>query len=219
MAEIFILDTQNVDEFTYQLMLSRVSVKRREKAMKYRARKDAVLSLGAEMLIQYGYKKHFVTNMMLSFTENCYGKPYACEIDDFYFNISHSGHYTVCAVAQEEVGVDIEEIRQNLKIELAHFFHPREYQMIMQMEVEQQIPLFYRYWTAKESYIKYKGVGLSLGLSTFYLNQGKIYTKEEMPCGLITFYDFLPHYQIALCTSLSESQNQFSWVSLEKLLG
>lgn len=218
MAEIFILNTKNVDEFTFQSMLSQVSVKRRKKAMKYRERKDAVLSLCAEMLIQYGYKKCFATNMPLSFTENFYGKPYACETDDFYFNISHSGHYTVCAVAQEEVGVDIEEIRWNLKIELAHFFHLKEYQMIMQAEEEQQIPLFYRYWTAKESYIKYRGMGLSLGLSTFYLDQGKIYIKEGMPCGIITFYDLLPHYQIALCTSLSESQNQLSWVSLEKLL-
>ena len=51
MAEIFILNTKNVDEFTFQLMLSQVSVKRRKKAMKYRERKDAVLSLCAEMLI------------------------------------------------------------------------------------------------------------------------------------------------------------------------
>ena len=75
MAEIFILNTKNVDEFTFQLMLSQVSVKRRKKAMKYRERKDAVLSLCAEMLIQYGYKKCFATNMPLSFTENFYGKP------------------------------------------------------------------------------------------------------------------------------------------------
>jgi 4'-phosphopantetheinyl transferase len=216
LAEIFVLDTQNVDESTFQLMLSRVSVKRREKAMRYRARKNTVLSLCAEMLIQYGYKKYFSTNTPLSFIENAYGKLYACEADDFYFNISHSGHYAVCAVAREEVGVDIEEIRQNFKIEISHFFHPKEYQTLMQTEAEQQIPLFYRYWTAKESYTKYRGMGLSLGLSTFYFDQGKIYT-EEVPSGIITFYDLIPHYQIALCTSLSEPQNQLSCVSVAEL--
>lgn len=211
------LDTKNVDETAFQRMWGQVSEQRREKARKYQFRKDAVLSLCGEMLIRYGYSKHFGIGSPITFRENDYGKLYVQEADNFYFNLSHSGHYVICAVAKEEVGVDIEEIRQDLELEISRFFHPKEYHIIMQAGDEQQIPLFFRYWTAKESYIKYRGMGLSLELSSFYFNKGKIYTKEGIPNGVVTFYNSISHYQIALCTSIFDKQNQFFFVSMEEL--
>jgi len=217
LAEVYVLDTKNVDDITVQQIWEKVSEQRREKVRKYRFRKDAVLSICGEMLIRYGYSKYFGSDMPITFRKNTYGKEYVREVDNFYFNLSHSGHYVICAVAKTEVGVDIEEIRQNLELDISRFFHPKEHCAIMQARAEQQIPLFFQYWTAKESYIKYRGMGLSLELSSFYYNKGKIYTKGEIPKGTITFYNAIPHYQIALCTSLYEKQNQLFVVSVKEL--
>ena len=107
------LDTKNVDDITVQQIWEKVSEQRREKVRKYRFRKDAVLSICGEMLIRYGYSKYFGSDMPITFRKNTYGKEYVREVDNFYFNLSHSGHYVICAVAKTEVGVDIEEIRQN----------------------------------------------------------------------------------------------------------
>ena len=43
--------------------------------------------------------------------QTSYGKPYI-ENSDIYFNISHSGSYILCAVGNEEVGVDIEGVHK-----------------------------------------------------------------------------------------------------------
>ena len=88
------------------------------------------------------------------------------------FNLSHSGHYAVVAVANgRAVGVDVEVCRPDVEaLKLAQrFFSPGESQRIAQTHGEEQQRMFYRYWTAKEAYLKGRGVGLSLGLDRFEL--------------------------------------------------
>ena len=38
------------------------------------------------------------------------GKPYFPAFPDFYYNISHSGSYVVCAVCDHPVGIDLQQI-------------------------------------------------------------------------------------------------------------
>ena len=47
LAEVYVLDTKNVDDITVQQIWEKVSEQRREKVRKYRFRKDAVLSICA----------------------------------------------------------------------------------------------------------------------------------------------------------------------------
>lgn len=86
------------------------------------------------------------------------------------FSLSHSGEYALVAVARgREVGVDVEvrkAERECLKL-AARFFAPAESQTIASLHGDAQQRLFYRFWTAKEAYLKGRGVGLSLGLDRF----------------------------------------------------
>ena len=68
-----------------------------------------------------------------------------------------------------EVGVDVEVRKANLEcLKLAErFFAPAEAQAMATLHGEEQQRLFYRLWTAKEAYLKGRGVGLSLGLERF----------------------------------------------------
>jgi len=86
------------------------------------------------------------------------------------FSLSHSGAYALVAVAHgRDVGVDIEVPKADLEcLKLAErFFAPAESQAIAKVHGEEQQRLFYRLWTAKEAYLKGRGVGLSLGLDRF----------------------------------------------------
>ncbi|HQW90080.1 MAG TPA: 4'-phosphopantetheinyl transferase superfamily protein, partial [Nitrospira sp.] len=103
-----------------------------------------------------------------------HGKPalsgQSCAVQDIQFSLSHSGAYAVVAVAAgRAVGVDVEVRRPDVDaLKLAErFFAAGEAQQIIQAQGDAQQRLFYRSWTAKEAYLKGRGVGLSLGLDRF----------------------------------------------------
>ncbi len=98
------------------------------------------------------------------------------------FSLSHSGEYAVVAVATgRAVGVDIEVCRSDVdSVQLAQrFFAPGESRHIAQAQGEDRPRMFYRFWTAKEAYLKGRGVGLSLGLERFELlfDEGQVVAR------------------------------------------
>ena len=87
---------------------------------------------------------------------NEYGKPYL-KNNEVYFNISHSGIYTVLVICSNEVGVDIEKIAMHEKV-IAKVCTDEEKKLIKNAED------FTKVWVKKESYVKFLGIGLSYGL-------------------------------------------------------
>lgn len=95
------------------------------------------------------------------------GKPYFPKCPEIFFSISHSGAFWVCAMAAEEVGVDIQEHTRR-KAEtikeasarfgrMAHrFFSPVEARFVE----EDSYSRFFCVWAARESYVKYTGQGI-----------------------------------------------------------
>lgn len=94
------------------------------------------------------------------------GKPYLADYPDFHFNISHSGNLAVCAVFDREVGIDIQERRMLHGNIAARFFSETENAKLNTCETkEEQDVRFFRYWSAKEAYVKFTGEGLAQGLA------------------------------------------------------
>ena len=92
-----------------------------------------------------------------------YGKPYY--IDDFFYNISHSKNYICIVVSNSEVGIDIEEDRNfssNLK----------ERVLTLEELGDSNINLV-EYWSIKEAYSKYMGMGLYLHFNEISVSQIK----------------------------------------------
>jgi 4'-phosphopantetheinyl transferase len=82
------------------------------------------------------------------------------------FNISHTDGLVVLAVTTGcEIGVDTENTNQSAPLEVADsFFSPDEAQALRALPREDQPYRFWELWTFKESYIKARGMGLSLPL-------------------------------------------------------
>ncbi len=107
------------------------------------------------------------------FTKN--GKPYT---KDMFFNISHSEDLVVLALADCEIGIDIEKIRDvDFKIAEKYFD-----------KVVSNNEEFFDIWTKKESVIKY--LGKTLG-SIKEINQDNYNLKTS---------DFFKGYALCICT-------------------
>lgn len=93
------------------------------------------------------------------------GKPFVPGDPDFHFNISHSGGYlALCTSRQSEVGIDLQEIRPlsaGLEKITRRFYSPSEYAYLQKITDPAEKELtFFRLWSVKEAYLKYKGTGL-----------------------------------------------------------
>ena len=86
------------------------------------------------------------------------------------FNISHTSSLIVLAVTGDRaLGVDTENIRARpAPLDAAnHFFSSDEALALSALPACMQHDRFFQYWTLKESYIKARGMGLSIPLDKF----------------------------------------------------
>lgn len=108
------------------------------------------------------------------FSSNAYGRPEAVNAAGraaaLSFNISHTHSLIVLGVTtRRDLGVDVENVtRRAVSLDVAkHYFAPDEVAALATVPPCQQQYRFFEYWTFKESYIKARGMGLSLPLDQF----------------------------------------------------
>lgn len=95
-----------------------------------------------------------------------FGKPYLRDYPKVHYNISHTNGVLVCAIADEPVGVDIENIKSFNRLIVERFFTKSEQDYILNNE-EDQDERFALIWTKKEAYVKWIGKGLSIPFESF----------------------------------------------------
>lgn len=108
------------------------------------------------------------------FAVNDYGKPSIAtehaQARGIEFNLSHTDGLVVLGVTRgRTLGVDVENVRaRKVDLEIAdRFFAPAEVAALRALPSQQQQQRFFDYWTLKESYIKARGMGLSIPLGSF----------------------------------------------------
>lgn len=86
-----------------------------------------------------------------------YNRPYIKNKSGVKFNISHTDGFVVIGFSKKELGIDIEKVNDGFAFEdiLENCFTSREIK-----NIGSNTSMFYRYWTAKEAYLKYEGHGL-----------------------------------------------------------
>jgi 4'-phosphopantetheinyl transferase len=108
------------------------------------------------------------------FAVNEYGRPsIAAEHTDargIEFNLSHTDGLVVMAVTRgRAIGVDVENVRtREVDIDIVdRYFAAEEVAALRALPREKQKQRFFECWTLKESYIKARGLGLSIPLERF----------------------------------------------------
>ena len=204
----------NVEELNNSALFERlyasVPEHRRQRVDRMRFDKDKRLSLGVWGLLQKGLKDWGICDkeLTLSYGEN--GKPFLKDYPAVFFNLSHSGERVMCAIADCEVGCDVERIRDtDFKI-AKRFFHEEEYgQILRQSSVQKKQEMFYRYWTLKESFLKVTGQGMSFPLDSFCIDirENGISVKQHNGIDGDYFfreYDLKDGYCYACCAAALE---------------
>jgi 4'-phosphopantetheinyl transferase len=115
-----------------------------------------------------------VTPQDWRFTEDAYGRPHIANdhavAKRISFNVSHTRSLVVLGVSCERaLGVDTEDVQtRRADLDIAdRYFSADEVTQLRATPPELQQARFFEYWTLKESYIKARGLGLSLPLEQF----------------------------------------------------
>lgn len=108
------------------------------------------------------------------FGKTPYGKPYIMNNNPFTqkisFNLSHSKDFILLGVTMNrKIGVDIENLCDRpAPLDLVEtYFANCEIEFFQKLPLRQRSEYFFRYWTLKESYLKARGIGLSIPLNLF----------------------------------------------------
>lgn len=129
---------------------------RREKADRIRFLKDRALSVGAWRLYMLALQEAGAEE----------GLPY---------NLSHSGGYVMVSIAPEgeQVGCDVEMIKEGREPLARRFFCRGEYDWMAGQTEAGRREAFYRLWVLKESFMKATRYGMKLGLDSFEFDMAK----------------------------------------------
>lgn len=125
-----------------------------------------------------------------------HGKPFFPDCPSLRFSISHSGGLWLCALSSQEVGLDVQ--RQDARPWQAmaeRYFHPNEAAFVR----ARGETAFFEVWSARESYLKYRGTGLLLPARHFSTVDaaGRF---PSLPDAFLTRPAFRPGFSLFLCT-------------------
>ena len=128
-----------------------------------------------------------------SLGKNEYGKPYLKNHPEIHFNISHTNDLAVCAIGNQNIGVDVEAIkdfstsifRKVLTKEEQAFYDA----VTSDKNADTKKEWFFRFWTLKEARIKHAGMGLSMSMTSFSFTFATDHYDDETRAYPITCSD------------------------------
>lgn len=218
MLELYMVDIrESILPEQYKEWLLKISVEQRMRVEKFRYVEDAKRTLYGDILIRYliGQKLN-LKNTNIQIQRNAYGKPFLKGYPIFHYNISHSGKWVICALSRYPVGVDIEQIK-SIDLEIAkRYFTRGEYVSILNIPEIRRSNAFFRIWTAKESYVKYAGKGLSIPLNSFAVSLEKSITQTvdiDKTCAIKTLETIDDQYIVSLCYCIKAAEQ----LSIQKI--
>lgn len=161
------------DNRVLDIYRSVISEKEKAKVNRFVFEKDRHNSLVTRALLRFLLSAYTDQNPeSLEFIENRYGKP---DLKpglinmSVKFNLSHSSGVTACALAMaSQIGMDIENYHRKIDLTIAdRYFSESESEYLKKCPDRDKQEVFFDIWTLKESYIKARGMGLSIGLDKF----------------------------------------------------
>ena len=143
---------RELNEGERQQALDILTPERKAKALRFRRFEDQSKGIGTGLLEAYALQQMGVDVHSCQMKHGEQGKPYIEEHPGVFYNLSHSGHWIVCAVGTQNLGIDIEQESKYKEGVVIRCFPEEEGKILMEEEPEKRPGVFAAYWTMKESF-------------------------------------------------------------------
>lgn len=168
MAVVYILNANNLS--TDLSLYDNIDKNRLEKIKKSSNNLFKKEQLGSSLLLNDILENYFfMDTTKVEYIYNEFGKPYIKD-SNLYFSLSHSNGVIALAVSKEEIGLDIElikDVKDNLALKV---MNEAEYNIYKGLSKNDKISYFYEVWTSKEAYVKKLGSALTLNPSNINID-------------------------------------------------
>lgn len=198
-CEVVVADVELLmDEQMFTRMLMSVSPERQQKARRYKFPKGKALSLGAALALDKLLQRRGLRERDQHYIEGKHGKPSLADHPEIHFSISHSSHFVACAMADCEIGIDIQHLVKVNEPLMRRVLSDEELGMVMALQGEERQMLFARLWALKEAYLKAVGTGITDDFPSFSLENDRPRLVNRQGFFLFREFDF-PEGKGALC--------------------
>lgn len=193
MITLLCTDFSAATEEDYRCLLQKASPERRERALGFARRRDALACLCAGALLELALEAADAPREGLTLTRGPQGKPAVTGAGDFHFSLSHSHPWAAIAWGSSPVGLDVERENRSRPLEALarRCLSPEELEGFL--SAPDRAAAFYTLWTAKESCLKYLGTGIDRPL--YAVSPG-----EAAASGLRFHHRKLDGTRLCLCT-------------------
>lgn len=156
-------DMQNADIAYLLKSIDKMPQQRAVQAQRYIHIHEKAICVLSFMLLKFGLFSMGLQTDNIEFAYKNNGKPYI-KNKNIYFNISHKDNIVICGLFEYECGVDIEKIKPYKQNLAERICSPDEIKLLSQSDNKDEA--FAKIWTVKESYLKYKGIGIAANLQS-----------------------------------------------------
>ena len=209
MLKVFYTNVSALPVSVEGLPLSEYRLKQLERIIVPEKRRQRI---GAELLLNHAVKSVFPEQEIpLDIYTDSYGKAFIKNFP-FFFSLSHSGDYAVCAVSDAPLGIDAEHGVSYRAAVARRFFTVAENRFIDQASDKDYE--FGRIWTAKEAALKYIGQGLNRSPATVEMQSHDSVLVEPEKLVLNLEHVYIRGCNISVCSALDMKGMCFTEVEL-----
>lgn len=178
-----------------------ISEERMKRAGRYYQQRDRDNCIVSYFLLRYGLMKYYGISEVPAVSKEEHEKPYF-EDSSVFFNISHSDTAVCCGIADENIGVDIQSREVNYENIVKSTMSEAEAAVINSSPRPNEE--FTRFWTLKESIVKYRGTGIGDNIQDIDFSASEVGTF--LHGGLIFRSEWHEGYCISACTEKNEPE-------------
>lgn len=180
MYKLYFCDINLITDEEFERELNALPLLRRREILRKASMEQRKLSLAGDVLAKRAILELSSGRETPAFAKGENGKPY-CLNYPYHFNISHSKKYTVVAVSDRPIGVDVEVIRPfSASAAAKHLSEKEKDYIVLDDNPEKRNERFFKLWCAKEAYLKFIGTGLKGGISSLTLTpDGNKFTNNK----------------------------------------
>lgn len=217
--DLWYIYPETITEVTEQFLHTQITQEEKLSLQRYKnisAQQTALITRAICRIVLNRYTN--VSPLRMQFTRNEHGKPsLSNNPSQISFNLSHNSKCIIMAVCfNDPIGCDIEDPNRKVSIDTIsnRYFTDIEDQQLNALADQQKKSHFFKLWTLKEAFVKATGVGISLGLDSFFFEHNnllKVNFRQHYPLDKQISWQFLQDslntQYFSVCRASKENQS------------